>query len=230
MSTEVYYKQCAPSIGFDENGKIDDVEEAKALVAKSTAAIGILCKDGVVLAVENSVRNPLHIKKPLSRIFKVDNSIGMVVVGNLPDGRALLDKAKENARNYYQSRKQHISLEELIENLGEYLHNYTNNAFVRPFGVSVILCGWNKDNGYQLYKLEPCGDFYSYFACVAGKSEHIMFENEMQDFDPETMVVSSAVIKAKEMIKKQSRDYPFYRSMELCILGEGNLEIMSEQF
>ena len=39
---------------------------------------------------------------------------------------------------------------------------------MRPFGVSLLVCGWD-DNGPQLYQVDPSGSFFAWKASAIGK-------------------------------------------------------------
>ena len=63
---------------FSPDGRIFQVEYANKAVEASGTAVGIVCKDGVVLAVEKVVSSRLHEPGSNKRVFIIDQHIGMV--------------------------------------------------------------------------------------------------------------------------------------------------------
>lgn len=57
----------------------------------------------------------------------------------------------------------------LSNRLALYLNAYTLYNSVRPFGSTEVIASWNEDTGYNLYMLEPSGQYYGYLCCTAGK-------------------------------------------------------------
>ncbi len=57
-------------------------------------------KDGIVLAVEKLVTSKLYEVGANKRIFTVDRHIGVAVAGLLADARAIVENAREEAKNY----------------------------------------------------------------------------------------------------------------------------------
>lgn len=86
-------------------------------------AIGIKCKDGVVLAVEKLVHSKLLVPGVNKRILTVDRHVGLVrskplsnsyalkaqyyqtTAGLLADGRHVSNRAREEASNYRETYK-----------------------------------------------------------------------------------------------------------------------------
>jgi 20S proteasome subunit alpha 7 len=63
-------------------------------------AIALRGKDGIVLAVEKLVTSKLYEVGANKRIFTVDRHIGVAVAGLLADARAIVENAREEAKNY----------------------------------------------------------------------------------------------------------------------------------
>jgi hypothetical protein len=50
---------------------------------------------------------------------------------------------------------------------------YTQHAYMRPLGVSVILLAIDEERGPLLYKTDPAGYFVGYKAVAAGQKEQV---------------------------------------------------------
>ena len=85
---------------YSPDGRIYQVEYAIETVKRGTLAIGVLSKEGVIMAVEEKPRT-LQTTNVTQKIFQVDHHIGVAAAGYIPDARSQVD----NARFFSQSNK-----------------------------------------------------------------------------------------------------------------------------
>ena len=121
------------------------------------------------MGAEKQVFSKLLVDRTHRRIFNVDQSIGMVVCGKIPDGRHLMTHARTEATKFLKDFSLNISGRTLADRLSLYLNAYTLYNSVRPFGSTEILASYTEDEKYGLYMLEPSGTYYGYSCCTAGK-------------------------------------------------------------
>lgn len=155
---------------FSPDGRIFQVEYANKAVEASGSAIGIVCKDGVVLAVEKVITSKLYESGVNKRVFIIDQHIGMTIAGLLADARSLVNIAREEAKNYRSNYGSSIPLKYLTDRVSLYMHSRTLYGAVRPFGVSVILCSYENDVP-RLFAIEPSGVSYGYHGIAIGKAQ-----------------------------------------------------------
>ena len=152
---------------FSPDGRLYQVEYAMETVRRGTIAVGIKCKDGVVIAVEEKTRK-LQISEYAQKIFEIDEHVGVAAAGYIPDARSQVD----NARFFSQSNKliydESVDVETIAKHLADQSQQFTQYAGVRPNGVSLILAGINKDGSSQLYLTDPSGTYISYDAVAIG--------------------------------------------------------------
>ena len=153
---------------FSPDGRLYQVEYAIETVRRGTIAVGIKCKEGIVIAVEEKSRK-LQIAETAQKIFQIDDHVGVAAAGYIPDARSQID----NARFFSQSNKliydEPVEVETIAKHLADQCQQFTQYAGVRPFGVSLILGGVvNKIP--QLYLTDPSGTYISYEAIAIGAS------------------------------------------------------------
>ncbi|KAF2209873.1 hypothetical protein CERZMDRAFT_69713 [Cercospora zeae-maydis SCOH1-5] len=180
---------------FSPDGRNFQVEYAVKAVENGGTAIGIRCKDGVVLALEKLVTSKLMKKDANNRIATVDRNIGVVHSGLLPDGRHFVSRARDEASQWRGTYKAPIPTSSLANRMGAYVQAYTLYSSVRPFGITAILGGWDaetevdvdgtvgsgpkvgaggktqgvKEGGPYLYMIEPSGLYWGYYGAATGK-------------------------------------------------------------
>ena len=151
---------------FSPDGRLYQVEYAIETVRRGTIAVGVKCKDGIIIAVEEKPRK-LQISETAQKIFQIDDHVGVAAAGYIPDARSQVD----NARFFSQSNKmiydESVEVETIAKHLADQCQQYTQYAGVRPYGVALIL-GGVVNNTPELYLTDPSGTYISYDAIAIG--------------------------------------------------------------
>jgi 20S proteasome alpha/beta subunit len=130
---------------FERPNSLSQVEYAVKAVENGGTAVGIRCKDGVVLALEKLVTSKLLKAGANKRIATVDRNMGIVSSGLLPDGRHFVSRARDEAAQWRQMYKAPIPVASLADRMGSYAQAYTLYSSVRPFGITAIIAGWDSE-------------------------------------------------------------------------------------
>jgi len=95
----------APSAGYDRaitifspDGRLYQVEYALETVRRGSLAVGVRTNEGVVLAVEERGRK-LQSGYSVVKMFQIDDHIGAVGAGYIPDARIQVDNARVMAQS-----------------------------------------------------------------------------------------------------------------------------------
>jgi len=76
-------------------GRLFQVEYAEKAVENSSTSLGVVCKDGVILGTEKLIFNKMQIDGTDKRLYSINLSTGGVINGITPDGRSLIQRARE---------------------------------------------------------------------------------------------------------------------------------------
>jgi len=189
---------------FSPDGRVFQAEYASKAADNSGTCIGIRCKDGVILGVEKLIHSKLLVKGANRRIATVDEHYGVAIAGLLADGRAIVNHAKYEAKNYRDFYKVAIPPKILSQRLALYIQAYTLYSSVRPFGVSTMIAGYDR-NGPQLYMIEPSGVCYGFFGCAIGKGK-LAAKTEIEKLKLSEMTSRQAAKEVARIIYKVHDD------------------------
>merc|ERR1712156_1333396 len=78
------------------------------------------------------------------KIEQITKNIGMVYSGMGPDYRLLIRRARKMAQDYYLMYHEQIPTAQLVYRVALVMQEYTQSGGVRPFGVSLLICGWDE--------------------------------------------------------------------------------------
>ena len=151
---------------YSPDGRIYQVEYAIETVKRGTIAVGIQCKDGIILAVEEKTRD-LQVGDVTQKIFQVDDHIGVAAAGYIPDARVQVDTARFFAQSNKLTYDESVEVETVAKHLADQAHQYTQYSGVRPFGVALIVAGIDK-KGTRIFVTDPSGTYVSYSAVAIG--------------------------------------------------------------
>ncbi|WVQ93984.1 hypothetical protein IAU59_001062 [Kwoniella sp. CBS 9459] len=155
---------------YSPDGRLFQVEYANKAVEAAGVAVGLRCKDGVILGVERLLHSKLLVKGANRRIASLDDHIGMAGAGLLADGKHVARRGREEAASFRENYNSPVTVQILSDRISAYLQAYTCYGSVRPFGLSTILGGVDK-TGPKLFCIEPSGVYYGYRAVAVGKGK-----------------------------------------------------------
>ena len=213
---------------FSPDGRLYQVEYAIETVRRGTIAVGIKCKDGIIIAVEERPRK-LQISDTAQKIFQIDDHVGVAAAGYIPDARSQVD----NARFFSQSNKmiydEPVEVETIAKHLADQCQQYTQYAGVRPYGVALIL-GGVVNNTPQLYLTDPSGTYISYDAIAIGSGS-----DQVTDFLEKTykedlsLDDASALASAGIYLSSEDKDGTSHIRMAHIKKETGLYELVSEE-
>lgn len=155
---------------FSPDGRIFQIEYASKAVENAGTALGVKCRDGVVLCVEKPLLNKMLLPNSSRRIHTVDTHSGLAITGFVSDGRQIINRAREEASSYLETYGTKIPPSTLGDRLASYVHYFTLHGSLRPFGTSALIASYDPETKeHSLQMVEPSGVSYQYFGCAAGK-------------------------------------------------------------
>lgn len=191
---------------YSPDGRIFQVEYAAKAVESAGVAIGLKCKDGVVIGVEKVVRSKLLVAGTNRRVFNVDKQCGVSFVGWEADGRPLAEVAQQECSEYRAVYGVDISPQVLAERLGQYMHTYTCYGSHRPWGVTLLITAYDEhDKQPYLHMVEPSGYSFRCKAGSAGKSRPAV-KTEIEKLDLDKMTVREGLREIARIVRVVHED------------------------
>jgi proteasome alpha subunit len=184
---------------FSPEGRIYQVEYALELVKRGAPIVGINCPEGIILAAYEVENGRLEYKKNSKKIFKIDEHVGVAVAGLSPDARVLIRQARLQSQSNFMIYDEPIDIEDLTSSVGDLLQRYTQNAGVRPFGVSLIFGGIDLKR-HSLIATDPSGSYRGYKATAIGRNSE-KAKKVLQDQYRENLNLDEAIALSIEAIR-----------------------------
>ncbi|KAF9782761.1 nucleophile aminohydrolase [Thelephora terrestris] len=155
---------------FSPSGKLVQIEHALAAVSQGTTSLGIKASNGIVIATEKKSSSILVDDSMIERVAVVCPNIGIVYSGMGPDFRVLVARARKSAQAYWKIYGEYPPTRILTQELANIMQQATHSGGVRPFGVSLLVAGWDVNRGSSLYQVDPSGSYWAWKASAIGKN------------------------------------------------------------
>lgn len=193
---------------FSPEGRLFQVEYAIEAIKLGSTAVGIQTKQGCVLAVEKRLSSPLLDPASVEKIAEIDGHIGAAMSGLVADARTLVDHARVEAQNHTFTYDEPIGVEALTQavcdlalSFGEGSDGDTSKRMSRPFGVALLLAGYDDIDGPQLFFSDPSGTFMRYKAKAIGAGSEGAQSNLTDSYN-ENMTLEEAEELALSTLKQ----------------------------
>ena len=155
---------------FSPDGRLLQVEYAKKTVRQGSTAIGISCKDGVILVTDKRLVDKLVVSESVEKIWQVDEHVGATASGIISDARFLIERAQVLAQQHRVTYDSPVDILSIVRDICDVKQMTTMSGGYRPFGVSILIAG--VDNGTpKLFETDPTGIYFQYKATVIGEAE-----------------------------------------------------------
>ena len=99
-----------------------------------------------------------------SKIGLVDTHVCLAFAGLNADARVLVDKARLEAQSHRLTVEDPVTIEYITRYIAGVQQRYTQSGGVRPFGISTLIVGFDKnDKTPRLYQTEPSGIYSAWY-------------------------------------------------------------------
>lgn len=171
-------------------------------ISHAGTVLGILAKDGVVLAAEKKVTSKLlEQHKSSEKVFQLSGNVIAGVAGLTADANSLVNYGRNAAQKYLLSYDDDIPVEQLVQRLCDMKQGYTQFGGLRPFGVSLLYAGYDPHHEFQLYQSDPSGNYSGWKAVCIGMNNGTATSLLKQDYKDD-MTVQDALGLAARVLSK----------------------------
>ena len=195
---------------FSPDGRLLQVEYAKKTVRQGSTAIGITCRDGVLLITDKRVVDTLVVPEAVEKVFEIDEHIAATASGILSDARVLTERAQLRAQQHRVTYDSPIDSLTIVKDISNLKQICTQSGGLRPFGVSLLIAGVD-ETGPRLFETDPTGIFFQYRATVIGEGEVEIEELLKKEYKPEMSLQDGIKFGVKSLMTFLGKDFSLDR-------------------
>jgi len=149
-----------------------------------TTTLGIVCKDGVVLAADKRASLGHLAYDRVDKILQITNDIALTTAGSVADAQILSRFLKSKMELYALDRDAAPTIDVATSLLSNILYGGSKNFF--PYMTMFIIAG-KSDDGWKMFSLDPSGSALTNTFIATGSGMElaigVLEENYVKDMD-----------------------------------------------
>jgi len=195
---------------FSPDGRLLQVEYAKKTVKQGSTAIGIVCKDGILLCTDKRIVDKLVVPESVEKIFQIDEHIAATASGILSDARVLVERAQLKAQQNKVTYDSPIDTLSIVKDISNLKQICTQSGGLRPFGVSLLIAGIDH-NTPRLFETDPTGIFFQYKAAAIGENEAEVEEILHKEYRDDITIEEALKLAVKALVSSVDENFDIDR-------------------
>jgi proteasome beta subunit len=195
------------------------------LIMKGTTTIGVVCKDGVILASDTRVTMGYFIAHHKGKkIYQIDDHLAMTIAGNVADAQKAVDILKANARLYKLNYERPMP----INTAARVLANLLFSTRYAPL-ITQVLVGGVDDQGPHVYNIDPFGSVTGEKCISTGSGSPIALGVLEDKYTEDMKIKEFTPIVVRAVKSAMKRDTASGDSFDVIIIDENGFQELSDE-
>jgi proteasome beta subunit len=195
------------------------------LTLKGTTTIGVVCRDGVILASDTrAVMGTFVASKNAKKVYKIDDHLAMTIAGSVADAQWTVDMLKVNSRLYRLNTGRRMP----IASAAHLISNVLFSSRYAPM-VAQVLVGGVDDTGPHIFNLDPFGSLTEE-KCVATGSGSPMAYGVLEDeYKEDASIKGLLPVVVRAVNSAMKRDSASGDSFDVAVINDKGFKELSEK-
>jgi len=194
-------------------------------IAKGTTTIGVVCKDGVVLATDTRATMGYFIAhKHAKKVYPIAEHIAMTIAGAVGDAQAMVDILKANAELYRLQNGVVMPVSAAARLVGNILFS----SRMMPFILQALIGGVDSV-GPRIFALDPLGSVTEETCVSTGSGSPIAYGVLEAQIKEGMLVKETIPIVLKAIISAMKRDSASGDSFDMAVITKEGYKELSEE-
>lgn len=203
---------------FSPEGRLYQVEYARAAVKRGAPGVGIRTDSSVVLASKSGEASSLVVTESIEKVHKIEDGIGAVTAGYTPDGRRLVDQVRLITQQEQLRYDDLAPVNVVSQKIADHLQDSTQVGGRRPYGASLIIAGVD-ETGPRIFEIEPGGTPTEFRAVAEGQNRVNIMDYLESEYD-ESISTEDAISLASDALNEFSEGGITSDTLDVAIVTE----------
>jgi proteasome beta subunit len=193
-------------------------------VKTGTTILGLVCKDGVVIATERrATMGTLIAHKATKKLYKIDDHLAMATAGLVGDLQILARYLSAEANLYRLKRDTQMP----VQSAATLMSNILNQRKFYPYYVQLILGGWDAAGGH-VYSLDAAGGAIPDKYTSGGSGSPYVF-GVLEDSFRDDMTANEGVdLAIRAVTAAMGRDSASGNGIDVAIINDKEFKIIAD--
>ena len=189
-----------------------------------TTIMGMVCKDGVVIATERrATMGTLIAHKATKKLYKIDVHLALATAGLVGDLQVLSRYLSAETNLYRLKRDRKIP----VKSAATLMSNILNQRKFAPYYVQLILGGWDSEGGH-VYSLDAAGGAIPDKYTAGGSGSPYVFGVLEDQYKDDLTVDEGIDIATRAMSAAMGRDSASGNGIDIAVINEKEFKMISE--
>jgi proteasome beta subunit len=190
-----------------------------------TTILGMVCKDGVVIATERrATMGTLIAHKATKKLYQIDNHLALATAGLVGDLQVLSRYLKAEVKLYSLKRDAEMS----VQSAATLMSNILNSHKFYPYYVQLILGGWDSEGGH-VYSLDAAGGSIPDKYTAGGSGSPYVF-GVLEDSFRDDMTVNDGIdLALRAVTAAMGRDSASGNGADVAVITEKEFKMIPEE-
>jgi proteasome beta subunit len=190
-----------------------------------TTILGMVCKDGVVIATERrATMGTLIAHKATKKLYQIDNHLALATAGLVGDLQVLSRYLSAETKLYSLKRDAEMS----VHSAATLMSNILNSRKFYPYYVQLILGGWDSTGGH-VYSLDAAGGSIPDKYTAGGSGSPYAF-GVLEDSFRDDMTINEGVeLALRAVTAAMGRDSASGNGVDVAVITEKEFKMIPEE-
>jgi proteasome beta subunit len=186
------------------------------LALKGTTTIGVVCKDGVILASDTRVTMGFYVAhKHGKKVYQIDDHLAMTIAGSVADAQKAVDILTANAHLYRVNLGRRLP----VNSAARFLSNLLFSARYVPL-MAQVLVGGVDDTGPHVFSIDPFGSMTEEKYVSTGSGSPVAYGILEDKFREDSTVKEMLPVIVKAVNASMKRDAASGDSYNVAVIDE----------
>ena len=176
--------------------------EAENVKKTGTTTLGMVCKEGVVIATEQrATMGTLIAHKTTKKLYKIDEHLALATAGLVGDLQVLARYLTAEANLYRLKRDSRIS----VKSAATLMSNIMNQRKFAPYYVQLVLVGYDSTGGH-VFSLDAAGGAIPDKYTSAGSGSPYVFGVMEDNYKDDITIDEGVILAIRAITAAKNRD------------------------
>ena len=181
---------------------------------KGTTTLGLVCKDGVVMAADKrATMGHLIGHKDTKKLYRISDSMGLTIAGLVGDAQMLTRWLSAEVNLFELKRDQNMT----VKAASTLLSNIMNGRKHMPFWVQLLVGGIDRD-GHHVYSIDAAGGAIPDKFNTTGSGSPFVYGVLEDHFKENMSLEEGAMLAVRAMNAAMKRDSASGDGISMCTI------------
>ena len=186
------------------------------LALKGTTTIGVVCKDGVILASDTRVTMGFYVAhKHGKKVYQIDDHLAMTIAGSVADAQRAVDILTANAHLYRVDLGRPLP----VNSAARFLSNLLFSARYIPL-LAQVLVGGVDDTGPHVFSIDPFGSMTEEKYVSTGSGSPVAYGILEEKFREGSTIKEMLPVVVKAVNASMKRDAASGDSFNIVVIDD----------